>query len=492
MGIAGLSVDQEDALNRMRSGCILNGGVGSGKSRTALAFYYISCGGQINSNKFSPLTKPMNLYIITTARKRDDLEWDGELAQFGLSTDPKTSTCKNIKIIIDSWNNIKKYCDIKDSFFIFDEQRVVGYGAWVKTFLKITKCNKWILLTATPGDKWEDYIPVFIANGFYRNKTDFTNKHIVYSRFTNFPSVARYLNEPLLIKLRNRILIKLNYNRITVANHEYVDVSYDKNLYDRVVHDRWNVYENKPIENASEYCSVLRRIVNSSPDRQIKLLEILEKRKKVIIFYNYNYELDILRKLLSDISYPFTEWNGHKHEPLLEKDKWAYLVQYTAGAEAWNCITTDSMVFFSQSYSYKQMVQAAGRIDRRNTPYRNLYYYHFKSSAKIDSAISKCLKRKKQFSEKGFAPSDLSPGPTIKPNTTSDTPQEKNLMPMKVNGMELYCTYLDRDHPMYDKRLADEENKYHKIRISLEDMFKTPEKKEESKGDFGGVYDDWD
>lgn len=403
MAVVRLSLDQEEALSKMKNGCILNGRVGSGKSRTGLAFYYTSCGGEINTSSLVKMKNPLDLYIITTAKKRDTLEWEGELANFYMSTDPKTNKIYKNKIIIDSWNNVAKYRKVRNAFFIFDEQRVVGYGQWARSFIEIAKNNKWILLSATPGDTWMDYIPVFIANGFFKNKTDFIQKHVIYSRFTSYPKIDKYINESRLIKFRDLILVNMNYKNNTESHYENVLIDYDEKLYKYVVRNRWNIYKQKPIENASEYCAVLRRIINSSVDKQIKLFDIIEERKKAIIFYSYNYELDILRELFNG-RYIIGEWNGQKHEPVPTGDRWVYLVEYVAGAEGWNCITTDTVIFFSQCYSYKMMVQAAGRIDRRNTPYKHLYYYTLKSNAKIDSAISKTLKNKKKFSEKGFAP----------------------------------------------------------------------------------------
>ena len=487
MAVVNLSGDQEDALNRMKNGCILNGGVGSGKSRTAIAFYYVSCGGMVNTTKYVPMTKLKDLYIITTAMKRDSLEWEGELANFYLSINPKYCMYKDIKIVVDSWNNIQKYIDVKDAFFIFDEQRIVGYGTWARSFLKIASKNKWILLTATPGDCWMDYVPVFIANGFFKNKTDFIERHAVYSRYTKYPKVEKYVNEGILLKYRNRILVNMDFKRKTVAHHAYIDTDYDRRLYNYVSKERWNVFEDKPIENAGEYCLVLRKIVNSSPDRQIKLLDIVEKKRKVIIFYSYDYELEILRKLFSDINYPYAEWNGHKHDPIPDGDHWAYLVQYTAGAEGWNCITTDTIVFYSQSYSYKQMVQAAGRIDRRNTPYVDLYYYHLKSASKIDNVIAKALKSKKQFSEKGFAPSFKKDNPPISTDNTNESKPKNG--EIEHDGIKCYCNLLDPESPLYDPKAVAREDKTHEIEDSIKNMF--VEKPETSNDDFGGAYKDW-
>lgn len=390
---------QFEAVNKMKNGCILNGGVGSGKSRTALYYYFKEQGGSIDPDYKPMKIRPKDLYIITTARKRDTLEWEGEMAPFLMSTNESQNKRYGNKIIVDSWNNIKKYSEIKDAFFIFDEQRVVGYGAWTKAFLKITKSNDWILLSATPGDTWTDYIPVFIANGFYKNKSDFCREHIIYSRFTKYPQIDRYINTGRLIRLRNDILIDMDFKRSTVSHHEDVYVAYDTSKYRDVMRTRWNPFKDEPIEQASGLCYVLRRVVNESPARVVALMEILEKTPKAIIFYNFDYELDILKHLYLGDDVVIAEWNGHKHQPVPDTDKWIYLVQYTAGAEGWNCIKTDTIIFYSQNYSYKIMQQSSGRIDRLNTPYKDLYYYHLKSRSGIDLAISKALQSKKNFNE---------------------------------------------------------------------------------------------
>ena len=395
---------QLSAIDKMRNGCILNGGVGSGKSLTSLGYYYLQQGGDISSLKggdFVKMKNPQDLYIITTARKRDTLEWEGEFAPFLLSTHKEVNGHNNT-VIVDSWNNIKKYIDVKDAFFIFDEQRVVGSGSWVKSFLKITKQNDWILLSATPGDTWSDYIPMFVANGFYRNKTEFIREHIVYNPRVKFPKVDRYLNTGRLIRLRNRILIDMDFKRDTISHHEDIYVKYDISKYRDAGRLRWDPFKQEPIKDAGGLCYVWRRIVNSDQSRQVALLEIFEDHPKMIIFYNFDYELDILKEVFSGIAVDIAEWNGHKHQPIPESKRWVYLVQYTAGAEGWNAISTDTIVFFSQNYSYKIMLQAAGRIDRLNTPYRDLYYYHLKSRSGIDLAISKALSQKKNFNEGRF------------------------------------------------------------------------------------------
>lgn len=393
------------AIERLRTGSILNGGVGSGKSRAAIAYYYMKIGnGKLrinNTGEFTPMEEPCNLYIITTARKRDTLEWEEELAPFGLSTNEKINP-NMITIKIDSWNNIKKYTDVKGAFFIFDEQRVVGSGAWVKAFLKIAKANDWILLSATPGDTWMDYIPVFIANGYYKNRTEFIRRHVVYNQFVKFPMVDRYLETGYLMKLRNEVLVDMKYQKHTTQHFKDIKVTYDKDQYDILLKTRWNIYKDKPIRNISELCYSLRQVTNSDPSRLVALAKLTKKHDKLIIFYNFNYELYMLRDFGERLGIPTNEWNGHKHEPIPKTDTWLYLVQYTSNAEGWNCIETNAMVFFSQNYSYKIRVQASGRIDRRNTPFEDLYYYTFVSNSGMDKAIQKSLKAKKDFNELDF------------------------------------------------------------------------------------------
>ncbi len=407
---------QLDAVKRMKNGCILCGGVGSGKSRTALAYYYEEQGGTVNTNDYVIMNNPKDLYIITTARKRDTCEWEGELAPFLLSTHADCNYYKNT-VVVDSWNNIGKYTEVKNAFFIFDEQRVIGYGAWTKAFLKIAKSNRWILLSATPGDTWQDYMPVFIANGFYRNKTHFVDEHIIYrwEPHGKYPKIDSYRNTGRLIRLRNNILVTMDFERQTVSHHEDIPVPYNISNYKDIMRNRWNPWEDRPIETAAELCMALRRIVNSDESRSVAVLEILEDHPKAIIFYSFDYELDILRSLGYPEGTEIAEWNGHKHQEIPTGDKWVYLVQYTAGCEGWNCITTDTIIFYSQQYSYKVATQAAGRIDRLTTPFRDLNYYHLKSFSGIDLAISKALKQKKNFNEGKFVGRSTKPMPQSLP-----------------------------------------------------------------------------
>ena len=382
---------QREAVKRLKSGSILVGGTGSGKSRTALVYFFSKeCGGKI-VDRFEDMTNPKPLYIITTAAKRDKKEWEDELKEFPI---------KNVTI--DSWNNIKKYAKVENSFFIFDEQRVVGSGAWSKSFIKISKTNNWILLSATPGDTWSDYVPVFIANGFYKNRTEFFRRHAVFSRYTNFPKIERYIETDHLEELKSKVLIQMHISRDTIPHRINIIIDYDKELYKTTSVDRWDFLEDKPIENASRFTQLQRRIVNSDPGRIKRLREIIEAHGGVIIFYNYDYERDMMLDLFKEMNLSYGELNGHYHDQIPEDENWAYIVQYNSGSEGWNCVKTNVIVFYSLSYSYRMMHQAAGRIDRRNTPYKDLYYYYFQSDSSIDKAILKSLAKKKDFNEKKY------------------------------------------------------------------------------------------
>ncbi len=374
---------QKEALLKIKNGSILCGGVGSGKSRTALAY-------------FLEKEYPRDLYIITTARKRDTNEWADECVPFEFN---------NISITIDSWNNIGKYTSVCGAFFIFDEQRVVGYGAWTKAFLAISKKNRWILLSATPGDTWSDYIPVFIANGFYKNKTEFVRRHIVYSRYTKYPKVDRYLDVGRLLKLRRSILVNMKFVKPTTCHHQTLISQFDKEKYNYVIKNRKDYETEMPFKNIGTLCLSLRKIVNSDPDRVRIVSDLIKEHPKTIIFYNFDYELEILRDMAKQLGVKKAEWNGHIHEPVPNSKytSWVYLVQYIAGAEGWNCTETDTIIFYSQNYSYKIMTQSAGRIDRLNTPFQDLYYYHIRSNSSIDISIMRALQKKKNFNARGFS-----------------------------------------------------------------------------------------
>lgn len=377
-----LKPHQTKAIDLLKTGSVLCGGVGSGKSIVSLVYYF---------EKVFPA--PDRIIIITTAKKRDTKEWlhDFELvAPHDFQLD---------RLIVDSWNNIKKYVASPYSFFIFDEQRVVGSGTWVKSFYKITKKNPWILLSATPGDTWLDYIPLFVANGFYKNRKEFIEEHVVYNGFVKFPKVDRYVNVGRLLRLRNSILVDMPFERPTVRHNEIIEASYDIEG-EKVLQSRWNFFEDKPTKDISQHVQLLRRLVNSDPSRFAIVRALLTVHKKLIVFYNYDYELFILRKL-EEFTF-VAEHNGHKHDPLPTGDEWVYLVQYLSGSEGWNCVTTNTVVFYSLNYSERIMEQASGRIDRMNTPYKDLFYYRIVSKAPIDKAIMKSLQTKKIFSERKF------------------------------------------------------------------------------------------
>lgn len=390
---------QIESMNKLKTGSILCGGVGSGKSLTSLAYYFIKvCGGRLD-DEYEPMTKPLDLYIITTARKRDTFEWEGECSNFLLSTE---SGIGQVNVVIDSWNNIKKYDKVNGAFFIFDEQRLVGSGSWVKAFLKIAKKNKWILLSATPGDTWLDYLPVFVANGFYKNRTEFLREHVVYSRYCKYPKIDHYVECGRLLKYQKQILVGMKYKRPTTHHNKNIFVKYDQKPYDRISKERWNIFDDKPVTDAGGMCYLLRRVTNSDKSRIEAVRQLVKATPKVIIFYNFNYELELLRELSVKLNIPTTEWNGHNHDSIPDTDSWMYLVQYTAGAEGWNCILTDTIIFYSQNYSYKIMTQAAGRIDRMNTKFKDLHYKFLISNSPIDIAIMKSLKNKQNFNESGF------------------------------------------------------------------------------------------
>ena len=394
------------ALEKMHNGCILNGGVGTGKSITAAAYFYTKvCGGDLRVNSFGGLggmEAPRDVYVITTARKRNSLDWEHEFVQFGISTNRETSVY-GIQLTVDSFNNIEKYEDVKDAFFIFDEQRLVGAGAWVKAFIKIAKANQWIMLSATPGDNWMDFAPIFIANGFFKNRTEFVREHVVFKRFVKFPAIDRFVNEGVLERYRRQILVDMPMQRHTTRHIQNVMVENDKALAERVWKGRWNIYEDRPIRDIAELFRVMRKLVNTDPSRISTLARLHEfEHPKLIVFYNFDYELELLREYANGEDILYREWNGHKHQEVPTGERWLYFVQYTAGAEAWNCITTDAMVLFSLNYSYKVNEQVLGRIDRGNTPFKDLYYYKFRSNSVIDNAILRSLATKQSFNEKEF------------------------------------------------------------------------------------------
>lgn len=393
---------QREAVDKLSNGKILWGGVGSGKSLTAVAYYMEK-------------EKPRDVYVITTAKKRDSLDWEGEFLRFGVGRTTDTTRPDCGVLTVDSWNNIGKYREVEGAFFIFDEQRLVGSGEWSTVFTHIAKRNHWILLSATPGDVWMDYVPVFVANGFYKNRTQFKREHVVYNSYTKFPKIDRYVQVGKLVRARNAVLVEMPMVRSTVRHVHTVNVGHDEEALEWVTGKRWNVFEKRPLRDVAEMFSAARKVVNGSPERIGRIRELLNIHPRLIVFYNFDYELDLLRTLSDpanmgstksdglttglDHGLRIAEWNGHKHQEVPTTERWVYLVQYQAGAEGWNCVTTDATVFYSLPYSYKVWWQAHGRTDRLNTPFTDLHYYMLLSFSWIDQAILKSLNGKRSFNE---------------------------------------------------------------------------------------------
>lgn len=392
---------QQDAVDRMKNGCILNAGVGTGKSFMGLLYYWTEvCDGVYTDDEYKPMKNPRPLLIITTPKKRDSLEWEKDMLPFLLSPDDDANPySSDAPVRIDSWQNIKKYTNVVGYFVIFDENCLSSWGTWTKSFLKIAKKNQWILLTATPGDNWSDYIPVFIANGFYKNKTEFKENHIIMNPFTRYPSIKGYFNQGKLMKYRKQITVTVNDSRITIPIHKDIRCDYDKETEKLVLRNRWHPFEDRPLRDATEMAVVMRKIAFGDYSRIDKCKELHEVNPRIIIFYDYDFELDMLVEMCETEGYVYAQWNGHKHDPIPDEARWLYLVQYTAGNAAWNCISTNCMIFFNDNYSYKKMKQAAGRIDRLNTPYHELFYYHLTSSSFIDKRIKKTLLDKSAFND---------------------------------------------------------------------------------------------
>jgi len=398
--------EQIQAVRQLQNGSILAGGVGSGKTLTSLAWYLTSVCNAASFKKGGSLAKkkvngsPM-LYVITTAKKRDSLEWEEEAARLGLSTDPECSFTGS-SIVVDSWNNIGKYSDREHAVFFFDEQRASGSGRWVKEFLKIVKKNTWLLLSATPGDVWMDYLPVFMAHGFFRTRTEFMEDHVIFDRFAKYPKVKRYIGEAKLQRLRRSILVEMPVERHTTRERETVYCDYDRDLYKWVVKNRMDPWTEEPLRDAGGVCRILRKVVSDNDWRSEQAKRILSSNERVIVFYNYNYELDRILAVAESLRLPTAQWNGHRHDAIPAEPRWVYICQYTSAAEGWNCTSTDTVLFWSLNYSWRVTEQCEGRIDRLNTPYSRLKYYFLESHSSIDEAVRRSLSSKKVFNERAF------------------------------------------------------------------------------------------
>lgn len=369
---------QKRAINQMHNGCILCGGVGAGKSLTSLGYI----------DKVYPSG---TVYIITPARKRNTGEWFDDI---------RKNDMDETRFVVDSWNNLSKYKDVKDAFFLFDEQKVSGKGTWAKSLIRIAKSNQWILLSATPGDTYDDYATVLIANGFVRNRTTWYDEYCV-TKSQPFFHIVDHKNKDVIDMMIRRIFIKMDYQS-------------DKKRIERVIpiqarsagEEKEILMTHKapgaqmPFTTFAAAIAYVRMNCYDKSKKTEALRKIIEKHKKIIVFYNFLSEKLEIERAAIDANVTINFYNGQRHDPIPDTDEWVYGVQYNSGAEAWNCITTNAMVFYSPNYSYKTMEQAHGRIDRVNSPYECLYYYMLLNELNIDNKVMNALSSKKDFNEK--------------------------------------------------------------------------------------------
>ena len=374
---------QEEAIQKLHSGSVLYGATGSGKSLTGLA-YYMRCWSHLD------------LYIITTSKKRNAGEWEEEIAKLGCPP-PKA---------IDSWNRLKNYRMVSDAFFLFDEHKVGGHGKWAQSMITIAKKNKWILLTATPGDVWDDYASIFIANEFVKNKTTWNEDFCIFDRISKYPKIIGYQREDVLKNMRDAVLVPMEYQseKVPIPYVIPYKVDHEEEAYVLARRKSLRHPEMRAFRNTSAMFAYMRM---NLPDKESKiqaLADVLKKEPKAIIFYNFTPEKYEIENAARQVNIPFFQYNGQIKDNVPDGDTWVYAVQYTAGAEAWNCITCRTVIFYSMNYSYKVMTQAKGRIDRCNSPFDELHYYYFISpDFEIDQEILNALTRKEKFNEEALA-----------------------------------------------------------------------------------------
>lgn len=397
---------QHECVQALRSGKVLAAGVGAGKSIMALYWYVTKCctvrtSHNANGELFQIMPGSPDLVIITTAKKRDNHEWDDELYRYALHQGENSKKMGRVHVTIDSWNNITKYVDTS-AVFIFDEQRAIGSGAWSKAFVRIARRNPWVMLSATPADTWSDWCPIFVADGFYRNRTEFFRRHAVYSRYTKYPRIDRWIDEDYLNRCRDRVLVTCEVPRETERVVHQLTCAYDKETVRKAMKTRWNPETEEPFLNATELCFYLRRVIDTDPTRLSYAAHVVRDHRKVIIFYTLRAELEQILKLEEVTGVPVYQYNGGRHDDLPQGNSWVYAVQFQAGSEGWNCTSCNTVLYWSLPYSYKQAEQAAGRIDRLDTSYKTLNYYIMRSFAPLDLGIIRALRNKENFNASGF------------------------------------------------------------------------------------------
>lgn len=356
-------------------------------------------------------SKCKKLLVICLAPKVVDFAEDGVLMNVDI-TPLNRGSKKNKELLAESdkvaisfesvWRipEFLKWVD-EDTFIIIDESHKVANTSSkvTKYVMKLSKKAKYTYLcTATPisNGKYEQYYPQLKMLGVYNGtKKEYYNM-FVDERMTRmggsqFMQITGYRNIDLLENMVNQCSV--NYKRDKpYLPEDYVYKTKKPAMFNKLKKNRMYKTDNGEVielDNSSKLFNALRCVshgfllginkqVSKEPFERLQAILETHNNERVVIFYNYNIELEMLKQLLSKLKRPTSEYNGARKDLKEFKGKYngVVLAHYKSASTGINdFVISNVMVFNSLPLSSIELTQSKGRIDRQGQGKKPMYYF---------------------------------------------------------------------------------------------------------------------
>ncbi|MBL0992197.1 MAG: DEAD/DEAH box helicase [Escherichia coli] len=409
---------QKEAIENFESKPLNLSDVGTGKS-------YMSIGSYVKS-------ECSKLLIICLAPKVNDFVEDSEIFNLNVTALNK-GTKKNKELLSESnlvaisfessWRltELNKWVD-KDTFIIIDESHKVSVSKSkvTKFVMGLSKRAKYnYLCTATPvsNGKLENWYPqLFISNVFRKPKKEFEQLFVIKQMrqmgSMRFMQITGYRNEHLLEQMIDEASVKYKRDKGYLPE-DYVYKTKKPAMYNKLKKSRLYKDDNDlrvELDNSSKLFNSLRQVshgflngiskqVSKEPFERLDAILETHNNERVVIFYNYKWEAEMLKQLLDKLKRPYGEYNGSVKDlkPFKNNDNGVVLAQYKSASTGINdFVISNVMVFNSMPLSSTEYLQAKGRTDRHGQDKTPLYY-HIVPDTPIEKKIFSVVTNGKDF-----------------------------------------------------------------------------------------------
>ena len=303
---------------------------------------------------------------------------------------------------------------LKDFTMMLDESSMIKNETAKRTkFILSLKPSHTILLSGTPTDgKYEFLYSQLRLLGWKITKTAYYNRYIktelrsyggptfrVVTGYKNVSELKAKLKEYGAVFAKAEEVIKLPEKKF-IKEYSTVSSDYKKFMKDRVIK-----IDDKELTGDSTLSKRLyaRMLCSAySKDKIARLIDLVNSTSdRVIIFYNFNTELEALRKVLFDRPISIVNGQVKNLKEYENNDNSVTLIQYQAGAMGLNLQKANRIIYFSLPERSELFEQSKARICRIGQE-KQCYYHIMMCHKSVEEKIYECLLMRKDYTDELF------------------------------------------------------------------------------------------